>query len=131
MREAGRQTWTTATREGGSAAPAGRAAATDARGTDAAQFMPFAALTGYYELVREQERTEEERRTPGEERAEEISRMIVRLRKGDQVVVTHYLRKSYVTMVGTIREVNEAMRELDLVDGTRILFEDIWELGWA
>ena len=35
----------------------------------AAQFMPFAALTGYYDLVRERERVSEPRREPSEEEA--------------------------------------------------------------
>lgn len=101
------------------------------RGTDAAQFMPFAALSGYYDLVREQEQTSEPRRTPTEERVEEVSRMLMRLRKGDEVLVVHYERNVYTVTRGTVRQVDEALRSLDLASGKRILFEDIWELRWA
>ena len=39
------------------------------RANRAAQFMPFAALTGYYELVRKQEITVEQKRELTEEKA--------------------------------------------------------------
>lgn len=103
------------------------------RATDAAQFMPFAALTGYYGLVqaRERELDVEPRRPMTEERQEELSNMLVRLRRGDGVVVTHYDRRSYVTTRGTVRQVNEVRHTLDLVEGGSILFVDIWEIAWA
>lgn len=103
------------------------------RATDAAQFMPFAALTGYYGLVREKEREldVEPRRPMTEERQEELSNMLVRLRRGDSVIVTHYDRRAYVTTRGTVRQVNEVRHTLDLVEGGSILFVDIWEIAWA
>lgn len=110
-----------------------RGAGTRARSaTDAAQFMPFAALTGFEEMAQEQERAPEEpRRTPTEERAEQVSRMLVRLQRGDEVEVTHYDHRRYASTVGTVRQVNEALRTLELEGGRRILFEDIWSLQWA
>ena len=59
--------------------PEGRRRATDptltangnTRANRAAQFMPFSALTGYYELVRKQEITVEERHELTEEKARE------------------------------------------------------------
>lgn len=103
--------------------------------SDAAQFMPFAALNGYYELAREQERRVEPRHAMTEEHAERISRMLARLNKGDEVSVTHYARDAYETSVGTVRQVDATYRTLELTSGSsrtsrRILFEDIWELDW-
>ena len=110
-----------------------RQAGTSARSaTDAAQFMPFAALTGFEEMARDQERpSREPRRVPTEERAEQVSRMLVRLQRGDEVEVEHYDRRAYATTVGTVREVNAVLRVLELEGGRRILFEDIWDLQWA
>ncbi len=117
----------------GTRAQAGTAGAWGSRATDAAQFMPFAALTGFEELTYAQENEPERRRTVTEEHAEEISRMLVRLRKGDIVQVTHYEYSRYVTSAGAVRQVDATFRRLVLVgEGTqpdrRILFEDIWEL---
>ncbi len=47
--------------EGASTAAPSRCANGKARAKRAAQFMPFAALTGYYDLIREQEWKAEER----------------------------------------------------------------------
>lgn len=103
------------------------------RNTDAAQFMPFAALTGFEELAAEQANAGEARHTLTEERAEEISRMLVRLRKGDLVEATYYGRDRYRTTIGKVRQVDSTFRMLILIGegaqpDARILFEDIWNL---
>lgn len=134
-RRAGTQTAATASHAMTGAQATGAQTGThhSGRATDAAQFMPFAALTGYYGLVqaRERELDVEPRRPMTEERQEELSNMLVRLRRGDGVVVTHYDRRSYVTTRGTVRQVNEVRHTLDLVEGGSILFVDIWEIAWA
>ena len=93
----------------------------------AAQFMPFAALTGYYDLVRKQERVTEPRREPSEEEAERISAELARTRKGALVRVTHYERDAYVTTEGIVTCVDPVARELWVVR-TRISFDDIWRV---
>lgn len=103
------------------------------RNTDAAQFIPFAALTGFEELAAEQANAGEARRTLTEEHAEEISRMLVRLRKGDLVEATYYRRDRYHTTIGKVRQVDSTFRMLILIGegdqpDARILFEDIWNL---
>lgn len=105
----------------------------DGRNTDAAQFMPFAALVGYEQAVAERCRPRETRRTPTEERVMAVSRMLMRLRRGDRVLVRHYdgRREAYVTTCGTVRQVDEAYRRLRLKEGGDVLFEDIWELALA
>ncbi len=100
---------------------------------DAAQFMPFAALTGFEEMASAQEQTHEPRRTLTEERAEQVSRMLVRLQKGDTAQVTHYAYGNYQTSAGIVRQVDSTFRRLVLVGQNgkpdqRILFEDIWDL---
>ena len=56
----------------------------------AAQFMPFAALTGYFELVRKQEITVEPKCELTEEKALELSKKLEGLKRGDLVRVTYY-----------------------------------------
>lgn len=100
---------------------------------DAAQFMPFAALTGFEEMASAQEQADEPRRTLTEERAEQVSRMLVRLQKGDAAQVTHYAYGRYEISAGVVRQVDSTFRRLVLVGeggrpDQRILFEDIWDL---
>lgn len=93
----------------------------------AAQFMPFAALTGYYDLVRERERVVEPRREPSEEEAARISAELAAVRKGQLVRVTHYERDAYVTTEGVVTRVDPVGRELTVVR-RRIRFDDVWSV---
>ncbi|HIZ19099.1 MAG TPA: YolD-like family protein [Candidatus Olsenella stercoravium] len=94
----------------------------------AAQFMPFAALTGYYDLVRERERVTEPRREPSEEEAARISAELASVRKGQLVRVTHYERDAYVTTEGIVTRIDLAARELTVVR-RHISFNNIWRVA--
>lgn len=97
------------------------------RASRAAQFMPFAALTGYYDLVREQERIVEPRHELTDEEGEELSRAIMQMRRGDLVRITYYDRGGYKTRAGVIRAIEPERRRLYLGDDM-IPFDDIWKL---
>ena len=94
----------------------------------AAQFMPFAALTGYYDLVRERERVTEPRREPSEEEAARISAELASVRKGQLVRVTHYERDAYVTTEGIVTRIDLTARELTVVR-RHISFADVWRIN--
>ena len=71
--------------------------------------MPFAALTGYYELARQQERitepaTSSPRRRPGP------SRTIMLVKKGDLLRVTYYDWDTYRTVSGIVARIDFAFR---------------------
>ena len=100
------------------------------RASRAAQFMPFAALTGYYDLVREQERITEPRHELTEEEAEALSRAIMQVRRGDLVRLTYYDRGAYKTRAGVVRAIEPDRRRLRLGDDT-VPFDDIWKLWRA
>ena len=51
------------------------------RADRAQQFMPFAALKGYYDLIRERERTVEPRRELTDEQALELSQRLAGLER--------------------------------------------------
>lgn len=118
------------------------------RPTDAAQFMPFAALTGFETEVRNQERRREIRRSVGEERAAHISRMFCRLSKGDRIRLEYYNRDHYAEVYASIRQIDATFHVLELIDicedsyfaeplesfkptSLRVPFEDIWDIDWA
>ena len=93
----------------------------------AAQFMPFAALTGYYDLVRAQERVREPRRELTAGRAARLSSALARLRRRDLVRVTFYEDGAYVTCEGAVSAVDLADREIQVVR-THIQLDDLWDL---
>jgi hypothetical protein len=94
------------------------------RANRAAQFMPFAALTGYYELVRKQEITVEPKRELTEEKALVLSKKLEGLKRGDLVRVAYYDMYGYRSRTGILDEVLPAFKLLKLRD-IAIDFDDI------
>lgn len=93
----------------------------------ARQFMPFAALRGYYDLVREVEHVPEPKRSLNEERALALSQTIASLKKGTLVKVTYYKDDAYVVLEGVVSRIDEVFRVLDVVK-THIPFDDLWDI---
>lgn len=94
------------------------------RASRAAQFMPFAALTGYYELARKQERIVEPRHELTEEEALALSREMAQVKRGDLVHVTYYDWDAYRTVTGIVARIDTTFRRLQVVQ-TVIPFDDI------
>lgn len=90
----------------------------------AAQFMPFAALTGYYELARQQEHLSEPKHELTDEEAESLSRTVAQVKRGDLVRVTYYDWDSYKTISGVVARIEPAFHRLQVVK-TVIAFDDI------
>lgn len=97
------------------------------RADRAQQFMPFAALKGYYDLIRERERTVEPRRELTDERALELSQRLAGLERREMASIVHYDGEAYVTTRGLVSDVDLAGRTVTVVR-TRIPFDDIWEI---
>lgn len=97
------------------------------RANRAAQFIPFAALTGYYELVRKQEITVEPKCELTEEKALELSKKLEGLKRGDLVRVTYYDTYGYRARTGILDEVLPAFKLLKLRD-IAIDFDNIQDI---
>ena len=101
----------------------------------AAQFAPFAALTGYEAAVGETARLTTERRELDAQEAEELNRRLTelaaRLPDHPEVTVEYFVpddRKAggaYVTVTGRVRHVSVPEQTLVMEDGTEIPMEDI------
>ncbi len=107
----------------------------------AAQFAPFAALTGLDESLAEEGRQTEERILIDDGIREELERALAailpRVRERPQVTGVRFLpdrRKAggaYVPFAGALRGVDEIGRALVFTDGSRIPLEDIIALSPA
>ena len=102
----------------------------------AAQFAPFAALTGYEEVIDEAGRLTRQRFHADEDRLAELDDALrAVLAQGGAVKLVYFAeddRKeggSYRTIVGRIRKVDEVGRRLIMEDGTAISTDCIIELG--
>lgn len=104
----------------------------------AAQFLPFAALTGFEGEIAEAARLTEEARSLGEDALVALDEQLslLRQRMGEQpaVSVVRFVpdeRKAggrYETVTGRLRRLDEANRVLILTDGLRIDLDTIAEL---
>ena len=93
----------------------------------AIQFAPFAALKGYYEAVRIQERITEPRKELSEDEAEAISNTLNKLQIGTTVKIRYYDIDAYTTIEGVVTELNPPYRRLKVVK-TTIPFDDIYTI---
>lgn len=104
----------------------------------AAQFSPFAALTGYDAAIKETGRLTDQRIELSEDSRAALDRkqqlLVECLADHPEVSVTYFIpdeRKSggaYVTVTGIVKKVDDYQRLLLLTDGTKIPLDDILDL---
>ena len=94
----------------------------------ARQFLPFDALKGFNEALREKEKEYEERRELSEEEINKISEKLKVLEKGNEVSVTYYLNKRYVTENVVIKEIDKLKQRIITAEGKSIKFSDVLKI---
>ena len=101
----------------------------------AAQFAPFAALTGYDSAIKETGRLTDERIELDEEALTALDRkyqlLIEALDDAPEVTITYFQpdeRKAggkYVSAVGAVKKIDDFERRITMRDGTRIPTDDV------
>ena len=109
------------------------------RADRAAQFSPFAALSGYGDAVKETARLTGQRIELDESAKaaldEKLRLLAEVIEDRPEAVITYFLpdrRKAggeYVTVSGTVKRADSVQRELVMTDGTRIPVEDILDIA--
>ena len=104
----------------------------------AAQFAPFAALTGYGDAVKETERLTEDKVELSDSKKEELDAKLQYIREHikelPQLQFTFFEADSrkeggaYRTITGNVKKLDAYRRVIVLSDGTKIPAEDILEL---
>ena len=93
----------------------------------ARQFMPFAALRGFEELIQRESASPTPRRELSDYEAELLSKKMRRVEKGLLVRVTYYKTDSYVTLDGMVSEIDFTMRHFRVIK-TVIPFDDVLDI---
>lgn len=104
----------------------------------AAQFLPFAALTGHNEAVMETARLTDNRMELDEIRKEELNEHLQLIKeqlvRKPQVRITYFVPDtkkeggSYCTITGTIEKIEEIRHQIIMENGTVIPMNEIYEI---
>ena len=104
----------------------------------AAQFSPFAALTGYGAAVRETARLTDSRGELEEDAKTfldmKLRVLADRIKEHPAAAITYFkadTRKAggaYVTAVGPVKKIDNIERSIVMMEGTRIPIEDVFEI---
>ncbi|MCD8174746.1 MAG: YolD-like family protein [Phascolarctobacterium sp.] len=107
----------------------------------AAQFSPFAALTGYDAAVKETARLTDQRIELNEDERQKISDRLTMLKsclkETPTVEITYFIpdeKKAggeYNTVTGIVKKLDEFQRLIVMMDGTKIPIEEIIDVGGA
>lgn len=93
----------------------------------ARQFLPFDALKGFKELVKEVERIKVSKKELTEEDIEKLSKTILSLEKGMMVKVIYFEQDEYLKLEGIVSKIDITNRFIMIVK-KRISLDDILEI---
>lgn len=86
--------------------------------------MPFDALKGFKEAIKEKERIVVEKKEMTEDLYEELNLEFKKIKKGSIVKVIYYSKDEYIEYTGMVSEVNESARYIKVVK-EKISLDDI------
>ena len=104
----------------------------------AAQFAPFAALVGYDDTIKETGRLTDERIEMSEEKLAVLNAryqiLVDHLGEEPEVAITYFVPDiyktggTYIEKAGIVKKLDTYERMITMVDGTRILMDDVLTL---
>lgn len=95
------------------------------RSDRARQFLPFDALKGLQEALREKEVELDERKELSEESIEELSNKLQMVERGNKVRLVYYHQRKYRQIEGGVIDIKVIQKKLILEGDLRINFADI------
>ena len=98
------------------------------RADRAKQFMPFAALKGFEEALEEIKKPVCDRVILGEDAQAELDAALRALRVGDEVCITFYKDRKYISPAGRVTGIDR-LKRLVLLSGLSIPMDDITAIG--
>ncbi len=89
-------------------------------------FMPFDALKGFKDALKEKEKIKVLKKELSDDQKEELNSKIREIIKGDMLTIVYYCQKdkTYLNVTGILTEINETMRYLKIVKN-KIALDDI------
>lgn len=97
------------------------------RADRAKQFMPFAALRGYEDLIRKKQRIICPKKELSEGEAARLTEIVSSLKKGDIVEARFYDNDGYTEVAGAVTEIDFTLKTLRVIK-TKIYFDDLADI---
>ena len=98
----------------------------------AAQFAPFAALTGYDDAVKEARRLTDSKPELDENQLEELDQkladLMTRIEEHPEVTITYFEGGAFITCVGKLKKIDGYKRQLTFEDGRELKVCNIVEI---
>ena len=91
-------------------------------------FVPFDALKGLQEILREKEKEVEERKELSEESLMELQEELNKVEIGSSVFIKYYKNKKYIDITGVITKINFVKKKIIINEDIIINMCDIIEL---
>lgn len=105
----------------------------------AAQFSPFAALTGYDEAIKESARLTEQRRKLSDEKKNELNAKLsllrIKNRSRTEVNIIYFITDqkkdggAYTSVTGAVRRIDDCRRIIIMENQQKIPLDDIWGIS--
>jgi len=90
-------------------------------------FMPFAALKGFEEALREKEKIVVKKRNLSDEEIEILNQNMTKLQKGQMIKIVYFDHGEYLEKQGLVSHIDKVLGNITVVN-TNIKFEDISSL---
>lgn len=94
----------------------------------AKQFLPFDALKGLQEAIKEKEICYIDKIELSEELQEELDIKLSQIEKGDKIYLKYYKNRQYIEKVGIVKEISQIKKKIILQDDAKISVSDILEM---
>lgn len=95
----------------------------------AKQFLPFDALAGFREALKEKETDYEAKKELAEDSYEELELSLNRLEQGKVAKIKYYKNKKYVEKIGIITKIDYTKKKIQIDGEENISVWDILEIG--
>ena len=99
-----------------------------ARADRAKLFVPFDALKGLQEILREKEKEVEERKELSEESLMELQEELNKVEIGSNVLIKYYKNKKYIDTTVIVTKINFVKKKIIINGDTTINISDIIQL---
>jgi len=98
------------------------------RADRAKQFLPFDALKGLQEALREKEIEHEEKRELSEESLKELEKKFNKIEKGSQVKIKYYKNNEYIEIAGVVTNIDYIKKKIQINKTENINISDILKI---